>query len=232
MADRDIGSSAGNDSALRIVVLASGNGSNLQALIDAIVDKTLPAQIVAVCSDRPGCLALQRAQQAGIATWAQRPREFADRAAFDAALFAHIDALQPALIVCAGYMRVISANAVQRHAGRMINLHPSLLPRHPGLHTHARALAAGDREHGASVHLVTAELDAGPIIAQARVPVHANDSEDALSNRVRTREHPLLVGVVALFANRRLRTHGNAIALDGQPLTAPLHLDDHDQIQP
>jgi len=212
-------------------VLASGNGSNLQALIDAIAEKALPAQIIAVCSDKPECLALQRAQQAGIATWAQRPREFADRVAFDAALFAHIDALQPALIVCAGYMRVISANAVQSHAGRMINLHPSLLPRHPGLQTHARALAAGDREHGASVHLVTAELDAGPIIAQARVPVHASDSEDALSNRVRAREHPLLVGVVALFANRRLRTHGNAIALDGQPLTAPLHLDDHDQIQ-
>ena len=233
MADRDIPALAvcGSGQTLRIVVLASGNGSNLQALIDAIASTALRVRIVAVCSDKPDCMALDRARQAGIATWAQRPRDFANREAFDDALFTHIDTLQPALIVCAGYMRVISATAVQRYVGQMINLHPSLLPRHPGLHTHARALEAGDREHGASVHLVTAELDAGQVIAQARVPVHGNDSEDALSNRVRAREHPLLLGVVALFADHRLRTDGNAITFDGQPLDSPLQLDCHDQLQ-
>ncbi|PIX61671.1 MAG: phosphoribosylglycinamide formyltransferase [Lysobacterales bacterium CG_4_10_14_3_um_filter_64_11] len=225
------GASDAAQAPLPIVVLASGNGSNLQALIDASASAVLPIRIVAVCSDKPDCMAVQRARQAGIAIWAQRPRAFASRAAFDDALFAHIDTLQPALIVCAGYMRIISATAVQRHAGQMINLHPSLLPRHPGLHTHARALAAGDQEHGASLHLVTAELDAGPIIAQARVAVHGNDSEEALSNRVRAREHPLLVGVVGLLANQRLRIDGNAIMLDGQVLNSPLQLDRHDLLQ-
>lgn len=233
LADRDLCAStaSGDGQALGLVVLASGNGSNLQALIDAIVSKSLPARILAVCSDKPACMALQRARQAGIATFALRPRDFASREAFDDALFAHIDALQPALIVCAGYMRVISASAVQRHTGQMINLHPSLLPRHPGLHTHARALAAGDNEHGASVHLVTAELDAGPIIAQARVPVHGNDSEESLSKRVRAREHPLLVGVVGLFAQHRLHTDGEVITFDGQALNSPLQLDRHDLLR-
>lgn len=233
LADRDISvpAAGGNEQALRIVVLASGNGSNLQALIDAIASTALRVRIVAVCSDKPDCMALDRARQAGIATWAQRPRDFANREVFDHALFAYIDSLQPALIVCAGYMRIISATAVQRHANQMINLHPSLLPRHPGLHTHARALEAGDREHGASVHRVTAELDAGPIIAQARVPVYANDSVETLSNRVRLREHPLLVGVVGLFADQRLRIDCDVVTFDGQPLTSPLQLDRHDLFQ-
>lgn len=230
--DRKLSTAAGSGAdSLPIVVLASGNGSNLQALIDAIDSTALAVRILAVGSDKPGCMALQRAQRAGIATFAQRPREFASREAFDDSLFAHIDTLQPALIVCAGYMRVISATAVQRHAGQMINLHPSLLPRYPGLHTHARALAAGEKEHGASLHLVTAQLDAGPIIAQARVAVYPNDSEEALSNRVRAREHPLLLGVVGLFASQRLRSEGNAIMLDGQALTSPLQLDSHDLLQ-
>jgi len=194
------GASDAAQAPLPIVVLASGNGSNLQALIDASASAVLPIRIVAVCSDKPDCMAVQRARQAGIAIWAQRPRAFASRAAFDDALFAHIDTLQPALIVCAGYMRIISATAVQRHAGQMINLHPSLLPRHPGLHTHARALAAGEREAGCTVHEVTTELDDGPILGQARVKVLPDDTPDSLAARVLAQEHLLYPAVLRRFA--------------------------------
>jgi len=215
---------APNDAPLRVVVLASGEGSNLQALIDAIGAGRLPARIVAVGSDRPGCRALARAQAAGIATLVQVPRAFANRAAFDESLFSAIAEVQPGLIVCAGYLRVISASAVARFAGRMINIHPSLLPAYPGLHTHARALADGATEHGASVHFVSAALDAGPLIAQARVPVQADDDAHTLAARVLVREHPLLVQSVRLLAEHRVQLRDATVWLDGQPLHRPLHL--------
>lgn len=207
-----------------IAVLASGRGSNLQALIDAIEDQRLLARIVLVASDRPGCVALARALQHSIPTWAARPREHASRDAFDRALFDAVAQSGAELVVCAGYMRIIGADSVARFAGRIINIHPSLLPRHPGLDTHARALAAGDTEHGASVHVLTAELDAGPVIAQARVPILAGDDAERLAERVLAREHPLLVAVTTLFTQHRLRVCDDRVLIDGRNLNAPLQL--------
>jgi phosphoribosylglycinamide formyltransferase-1 len=208
----------------RIAVLASGAGSNLQALIGAISEGRLDARIVGVFSDKPNCLALQRARDAGIAAVARSPKDFASREGFDAALFAAVDAARPDLIVCAGYMRIIAAAEIAARADRMINLHPSLLPAFKGLHTHRRALEAGAVEHGASVHVVTADLDDGPVLAQARVPVLAGDDEVALAARVRAVEHPLLVETVRLLAEGRLRLQAGRIFLNGTPLAAPLQL--------
>lgn len=215
---------AANTDAMPIAVLASGAGTNLQAMIDAIAAGRLRARIVGVFSDKPDCLALRRAQDVGIATAALAPKGYAGREAFDAALFAEIDARRPELIVCAGYMRVIGAAAVEARRDRMINLHPSLLPAFKGLHTHRQALAAGAAEHGASVHVVTAGLDDGPVIAQARVPVLAGDDADTLAARVREREHPLLVETLRLLAERRLTLQAGAVYLNGAPLPSPLQL--------
>lgn len=208
----------------RIAVLASGAGSNLQALIDAIAEGRLDADIVGVFSDKPNCLALQRARTAGIPVVARSPKDFPSREAFDAALFAAVDDARPDLIVCAGYMRIIAAAEIAARPDRMINLHPSLLPAFKGLHTHRRALDAGAVEHGASVHVVTADLDDGPVLAQARVPVLADDDEAALAARVRAIEHPLLVETVRLLAEGELRLQAGRIFLNGTPLTAPLQL--------
>ncbi len=208
--------------AFRLAVLASGAGTNLQALIDAIATGDLDATIVGVFSDKAGALALQRARDAGIAATALSPKAFASREAFDNAFFAAVDAAKPDLIVCAGYMRIISAAEIERRPDRMINLHPSLLPAFKGLHTHRQALTAGVSEHGASVHVVTPGLDDGPVIAQARVPVLTGDDEATLAARVRAVEHPLLVETVRLLADGRLRLSGGAIILNGTPLTAPL----------
>lgn len=213
---------------LRIAVLASGRGSNLQALIDACAAGTLPARIVGVFSDRSDAAALTRARAAGIPGHACHPRDYPDRAGFDAALFDAIERVAPALIVCAGYMRLISAPAVRRFGGRIVNIHPSLLPKFPGLHTHQRTLDAGDREHGASVHFVIPALDAGPVLAQARVPVHADDSAETLAARVLRREHPLLLASVRLIAAGRVRQCGDTIELDGRKLRSPLRLHDDD----
>ncbi|MDO5506229.1 MAG: phosphoribosylglycinamide formyltransferase [Pseudoxanthomonas suwonensis] len=210
----------------RLVVLASGRGSNLQALLDAIAAGTLDAKVVGVFSDKPGSAALQRVPEP--LRWSARPKDFADRAAFDAALGDALDRARPDWIVCAGYMRILGPALVERFAGRMLNIHPSLLPLYPGLDTHARALAAGDAEHGASVHFVTAELDAGAVIAQVRVPVMAGDDADALAARVLGHEHPLLLGVVRLAVAGRIAEHGATVLLDGHPLFTPLQLDcDH-----
>lgn len=208
----------------RIAVLASGAGTNLQALIDAIAAGELPATIIGVFSDKPKAVALDRARAAGIPATALSPKAFASREAFDAAFFAKVDAAAADLIVCAGYMRIISAAEIRRRPGRMINLHPSLLPAFKGLHTHRQALEAGVAEHGASVHVVTADLDDGPVIARAPVPVLPGDDETALAARVRDVEHPLLVETVRLFAEGRLRLESGAILMNGAPLAAPLQL--------
>ncbi|HAL23504.1 MAG TPA: phosphoribosylglycinamide formyltransferase, partial [Stenotrophomonas sp.] len=157
----------------RIAVLASGRGSNLQAILDAIAAGRLDAQVVAVLSDKPDAAALLNVAPAQ--RWARSPKDFTDRAAFDAALGDAVAAFAPDWIVCAGYMRILGADFVQRFSGRLVNIHPSLLPLYKGLHTHARALEAGDAEAGASVHFVVPELDAGAVLAQARVPVLAGD---------------------------------------------------------
>ncbi len=215
----------------RIAVLCSGRGSNLQALLDAIASERLPAQIVGVFSDRAAAPALQRARDAGLPANALRPRDFAHRLAFDEALFTQIDAVQPDLIVCAGYMRLVSEREVDARRGRMINIHPSLLPAFKGLHTHDQALAAGAIVHGASVHFVSAELDGGPVIAQARVPVHADDDAQALTARVLVREHPLLVESVRLLALGRVVLSSAGILLDGVLMQTPLQLDAAGQLR-
>ena len=210
---------------LRIAVLASGRGSNLQALIDAIAAGRIDAQLVGVFSDRADAFALERARRAGIATLSLSPRDFADRLAFDKQLFSHIDAVHPDVIVCAGYMRLLSDREVEAHAGRMINIHPSLLPAFKGLRTHQQALAAGVSEHGASVHVVSAELDGGPVIAQARVAVLSGDDVPMLAQRVLDREHPLLVETLRWLAAGRLVLDRYGATLDGAKLSAPLQLD-------
>jgi phosphoribosylglycinamide formyltransferase-1 len=201
---------------LRVAVLASGEGSNLQALIDARDAGVVDIDLVGVFSDRPGARALERALESGIPICALSPKGHANREQHDHALFARVEGVQPELIVCAGYMRIISAAVAQSFEGRMINLHPSLLPKFRGLHTHRQCLAAGDAVHGASVHWVTAELDGGPLIAQARVPVLADDDEHSLGLRVRSVEHPLLLASVAAIARGELRSGSPVHFLDAQ----------------
>lgn len=211
---------------LRIAVLASGRGSNLEALIAARDGGTLPIEIVGVFCDRATAAALQIARDHGLQARSLAPRDYYDRLAFDQALFAAVDAVQPQLIVCAGYMRIIETSVVEAHCGRMINIHPSLLPAYQGLHTHARVLRAGDASHGASVHFVDPELDGGPVIAQARIDVQAGDTPESLARRLLPLEHRLLVASVGLFARRSLQPTPFGVALDGQLLGAPLLLHD------
>ncbi|WP_147654168.1 phosphoribosylglycinamide formyltransferase [Vulcaniibacterium gelatinicum] len=214
----------------RLAVLASGRGSNLQALLDAIAASTLDAQVVGVFSDRPDAPALQRVPAA--LRWARDARACARREDFDAALAGAVAACAPDWIVCAGYMRILGDAFVARFRGRLLNIHPSLLPKYPGLRTHARALAAGEREHGASVHFVTPELDAGAVIAQAVVPVRPDDTPERLAARVLTVEHPLLVATVALATSGRLAECGATVLLDGHPLLHPLRLDSNGRLHP
>ena len=209
---------------LDVVVLVSGRGSNLKAIAAQADAGTLAARIVAVVSDKADAGALAWARERGIATIALSPREFADRDAYGEALGDIVAGLQPGLVVLAGFMRILSDGFVNRFLGRMINIHPSLLPRYPGLHTHRRALAAGDAEHGASVHFVTPELDGGPVVLQARVPVLPGDDEDTLAARVLRQEHVIFPQVVQWFAAGRLALRDGAAWLDGQRLDTPLQL--------
>ncbi len=219
-------------SPLRIAVLASGRGSNLQAILDAIAAGELDAHVVGVFSDRRRAFALERAAMAGITATAVQPKRFADRNAFDKALFTRIDETRPDLIVCAGYMRLLGAAEVTARAGRIINIHPSLLPAHKGLHTHQQALDDGVSEHGASVHFVTAELDGGPVIAQAAVPVLPGDNAEHLAMRVLEREHPLLLETLKLFAARRVALRDGAVHIDRLTLLLPLRLDSANRLHP
>lgn len=215
---------------LRLAVLASGRGSNFAALLAACGDRRIDGGVVGVFSDKPDSGAVLLARAAGLHTWAMKPNSFATREAFDAAMFDAVEAVQPDLIVCAGYLRIIGQPALERFPNRMINLHPSLLPRHPGLHTHQRVLDAGDAEHGASVHIVIPELDAGPLLAQARVPVFADDSAESLAARVLAREHPLLLACVAAIARGELCIDSDTIRWHGRSLSAPLQLDTCDRL--
>lgn len=215
---------------LRIAVLASGHGSNLQALIDAAAEGVLHVELAGVFSDRAEAGALKRARAAGAPALAMAPTDFPSRLLFDESLFSHIDAVHPHVIVCAGYMRLVSEREVTARLGRMINIHPSLLPAFKGLHTHNRAIESGAAVHGASVHFVAPELDGGPVIAQARVPVYRGDDPDRLARRVLRREHPLLVQTVRLLAQRRLALDGQAVALDGHRLDRPLQLTGDDRL--
>ena len=183
-----------------IVVLISGNGSNLQAIIDACKQKQIKGTIRAVFSNKADAFGLERAREANIPAHALEASQFAGREAFDRELVQEIDAYAPDVVVLAGYMRILSPAFVEHFAGRLLNIHPSLLPKYPGLHTHARAIEAGDAEAGATVHEVTADLDAGPILGQARVPVLPGDTPDDLAARVLVQEHRLYPAVLRRFA--------------------------------
>ncbi|TNY25300.1 phosphoribosylglycinamide formyltransferase [Fulvimonas soli] len=212
---------------LRIAVLASGRGSNLKALIAARDAGALPVEFAAAGSDRADADALRLARDAGIPAFALDPKAYASRRDFDRELFRRLDATGAGLLVLAGFMRVLDGEALKPWVGRTINIHPSLLPKYRGLHTHRRALAAGDAEHGASVHYVTAELDGGPVIAQARIAVRPDDDEHSLAQRLLAEEHRLLPAVVALIAQGRLAYLApDGAALDGRRLAAPLQLRD------
>lgn len=203
----------------RVVVLISGSGSNLQALIDA-ADADYPAQVVAVISNRPGVKGLERAERAGIPAHVLDHKGFADRESFDAALRDLIDQFEPDLVVLAGFMRILTPEFVQYYLGRMLNIHPSLLPKYPGLHTHRRALEAGDAYHGVTVHYVTPELDGGPAIVQAQVDVLPSDTEQDLAQRVLHEEHKLYPLAVSWCAEKRVILEEGKAYLDGQRLPA------------
>lgn len=208
---------------MRIAALASGRGSNLAALIAARDAGRLPVDFTFVGSDKAQAGALTIAAAAGIPALALNPKDYASRADFDAALFGRVAESGADLLVLAGYMRIVDASVVAAWEGRAINVHPSLLPKYRGLHTHRRCLEAGDAEHGASVHFVTAELDGGPVVAQARIPVLPGDTEADLAERLLVEEHKLLPAVVGAIASGRLRWEGGPV-FDGKPLARPLEI--------
>jgi phosphoribosylglycinamide formyltransferase-1 len=196
----------------KVVVLISGRGSNMEALLKA----KLPVEFAAVISNRADAKGLQTAAAAGVPTAVVDHKAYAGREAFDAALAATIDGYAPDLVVLAGFMRILTADFVRRYEGRLLNIHPSLLPSFPGLHTHQRALDEGVKVHGCTVHFVTADLDHGPVVIQAAVPVADDDNEDSLSARVLAEEHRVYAQAVRWFAEDRLRLEQGKVRLDGR----------------
>lgn len=203
---------------MNIVVLISGNGSNLQAIIDACKQQKIRGTLRAVFSNKADAFGLERARAAGIPAHALSASQFATREAFDRQLMQAMDAYAPDLVVLAGYMRILSPVFVTHYAGRMLNIHPSLLPKYPGLHTHRQALQNGDEEHGTSVHFVTDELDGGPVVLQAKVPVFEGDDEAIVTARVQAQEHTIYPLAIGWFTARRLTMRDDRAWLDGQPL--------------
>lgn len=201
-----------------IVVLISGSGSNLQSIIDSVKAGDIPGQISAVISNKENAYGLQRAEQADIPTRVLDHTEFANREIFDANMIRLIDEYQPDLVVLAGFMRILTADFVRRYAGKLINIHPSLLPKYQGLHTHKRAIEAGDSAHGASVHFVTEELDGGPVFIQASVPVEKDDTPETLAARVLVQEHKIYPIAVKWFMEGRIQLQDNIPHLDGVSL--------------
>ena len=207
---------------LRLVIVISGAGSNMQAIAEACRAGQLDAEIVLVVTNRSDAGGLQRAAELGLPTRVVASITGESREQFDQRLCDTLNSVAPDLVVLAGYMRILSAQFVAAFAGRLLNIHPSLLPRHKGLHTHQRALEAGDAEHGATVHLVTAELDGGPPLLQGRLAVRADDTAESLAQRVQRIEHQIYPAALQLIASGRLRTMGHYPELDGQPLVEPL----------
>ncbi|MBI3570939.1 MAG: phosphoribosylglycinamide formyltransferase [Gammaproteobacteria bacterium] len=196
-----------------VVILVSGRGSNLQAIIDAVRDGRLPADVI---SSEPGAPAVARARTAGIPVHVVNHRDFPVREQFDQALMQRIDACQPRLVVLAGFMRILGKDFIDHYSGRLINIHPSLLPDFPGLNTHARALQSGVKSHGASVHFVTHEVDGGPVIVQAAVPVLPDDTPDILAERVLDEEHRIYPLAIGWFLDGRLSVEDGRVLLDGE----------------
>ncbi|OMH25880.1 phosphoribosylglycinamide formyltransferase [Motiliproteus sp. MSK22-1] len=202
----------------RIVVLISGSGTNLQAVIDSIGSGEMTAEISAVISNRPEAKGLERASSHGIKTHALDHREYDSREAFDVAMMRQIDTYQPDLVVLAGFMRILTPDFVRRYEGRMLNIHPSLLPKYRGLHTHERALEANDALHGVTVHFVTEELDGGPLAIQAIVAIKPDDNADSLAARVQAQEHVIYPLAIKWFTEGRMRLSDGLVVFDGQPL--------------
>jgi phosphoribosylglycinamide formyltransferase-1 len=209
---------------MKVCVLISGSGSNLQALIDARDEKRIDIDIVSVISNRADARGLERANKAGIPTSILEHQGFADRNKFDRALSVLIGASSPHLVILAGFMRIIGPGVLDPFNGRIINLHPSLLPLYRGTDTYQRALDAGDREHGASIHFVTGELDGGPVISQVRIPVLAGDDKHKLAARLAPMEHSLLVATIEFFTRHRVESRNAEVLVDESRLSRPLRL--------
>lgn len=207
---------------LRVVVLISGRGSNMRTIAELAAKGELPIAMSAVVSDKADAAGLATAAAMGIPTRTLSPQSFADRAAYDTALAALVGEYRPGLIVLAGFMRILTPNFIAPFADRIVNIHPSLLPKYRGLHTHRRAIDAGDDCHGVSVHFVTAELDGGPVIIQACVAVDRDDTEASLSARVQRQEHSIYPQAIDWFARGRLQLRDDRVWLDGKPLNAPI----------
>ena len=216
----------GMASAMPIVVLISGSGSNLQALIDGQQDGSLPIDIRAVFSNRADAFGLERARQAGIATEVISHKDFPSREDYDAAMMQAIDRHSPQLVVLAGFMRILTDGFVRHYSGRMLNIHPSLLPKYRGLNTHQRAIDDSELEHGVSVHFVIEELDGGAVVLQAAVPVEAGDTAETLATKVQQQEHIIYPRVVKWFAEQRLKPLSGGFELDGQSYNQPIRLGD------
>ena len=202
----------------RLVVLISGSGSNLQAILDACGRGRINASVAAVFSNKASAYGLERARRADVPAHALAASDYASREEFDRQLIAGIDAYAPDLVVLAGYMRILSPAFVAHYQDRLLNIHPSLLPKYPGLHTHRQAMENGDSEHGTSVHFVTDELDGGPVVLQAKVPVFADDSEEEVIARVQHQEHAIYPLVISWFVDGRPAMRDNAARLDGKRL--------------
>jgi len=206
---------------LNIVVLISGSGSNLQAIIDAVNAGKLHANISAVISNRPGVKGLERARSANIPALTLDHTQFDSREAFDQQLIQEIDRHQPGLIILAGFMRILTDDFVKHFEGRMLNIHPSLLPEFRGLDTHQRAIDAGVKQHGVSVHYVSNELDGGPVVLQAVIDVNANDTAESLQQRIHQQEHIIYPMAIEWVAQKRLEVINQQVYLDKQPLESP-----------
>lgn len=200
-----------------VVILISGRGSNLQAIVDAVRAGQLPVELRAVISNNPDAAGLKPARAAGVHTEVVDHRAYPTRAAFEQALAQAIDRHAPKLVALAGFMRILGRDFIERYHGRLINIHPSLLPKYPGLGTHARVLAAGETRHGASVHFVIPGVDAGPVILQAAVPVLPNDTSETLAERVLREEHRIYPLAIRWFTEGRLALRGGQALLDGKP---------------
>jgi len=214
-------------SRISAAILISGSGTNLQAFVDAVQDKALDLDIALVLSNRADAAGLERARKAGIPTACISNIEFADREQFDAALAVELDRVNADLIILAGFMRILTAAFVAHFEGRILNIHPSLLPAYPGLHTHQRVIDAGDAWHGSTVHFVTAKLDGGPPIIQARVPVMPDDDADTLAARVLNVEHQIYPQAATLIAAGRLKYRDGSAWLDGELLLEPILFESH-----
>ncbi len=209
-------------SKLPTAVLISGSGSNLQAIIDEVAAGRLDLDLAVVLSNQPSAYGLERARKAGIRTECIRHQDFAERAHYDAALVECLDRYQPELVILAGFMRILTATFVNRFKGRVLNIHPSLLPKFPGLDTHQRAIDAGEKWHGCTVHFVSEDLDGGPAIIQGRVPVRPDDSASELAARVLEVEHLIYPEAARMFASGRLECRAGSAWLDGERLDEPV----------